>query len=571
MGRRNQGSRLGHLVICGKTVELMNRRTWFQLLSVLSVARAQQPPAPEPTKVTKDQLDAALKLIGLEFDDKQKEMMLAGLGRALDGYGKLRKIDVPLDTEPAIAFHPGLPGRTVPAGKPRFQPLSKRAPQSVPKDDELAYLPVTDLAALVRAKKVTSTQLTELYLARLKKHAPTLNCVVTLTEDRARSQAARADEEIRRGKYRGPLHGIPWGAKDLFATKGIPTTWGAEPFRQQMIDCDATVVERLDHAGAVLLAKLSMGALAMGGLWFGGMTKTPWKPDQTSSGSSAGSAATTAAGLVGFAIGTETLGSIVSPSIRCGTVGLRPTYGRVSRYGAMGLSWTMDKIGPICRGVEDCALVLNAIYGPDGKDRTVTADPFHWEPSKPLSQLRIGVLQKAFNDTKGDDKKVYDQALADLQKAGVSMKPVEIEDKESSEIIFLLNTEAAAAFDDITRDGRVSQLKDQGANAWPNSFRTSRLIPAVEYIRAQRVRTLLQQRMERFFADWDVLVGPPYSLLRLTNLTGSPEVVVPCGFVEGMPRCLGFYGRIYDEGSPLRVALAYQQATAWHTQHPPGF
>ena len=542
----------------------MDRRTWFQLLATVSVASAQQP-------LTREHLDDALKLLGLEFDDKQKEMMLAGLKRAMDGYDKLRKIDVPLDTEPAIAFHPGLPGRALPSGKPRFQPLPRRAPQAVPKDEDLAYLPVTELAALLRSKKVTSTQLTELYLARLKKHAPTLNCVITFTEERARRQAARADEEIRKGKYRGPLHGIPWGAKDLFATKGVPTTWGAEPFRGQIIDYDATVVERLDNAGAVLIAKLSMGALAMGGLWFGGMTKTPWKTDLTSSGSSAGSAAATAAGLVGFALGTETLGSIVTPSIRCGTVGLRPTYGRVSRYGAMGLSWTMDKVGPICRGVEDCALVLNAIHGPDGKDRTVTADPLHWEPAKPLSQLRIGVLQKAFDETKGDDKKIYDQALADLAKAGVSMKPVEVEDKDSAQIIFLLNAEAAAAFDDITRDGRVAQLKDQAANAWPNSFRTSRLIPAVEYLRAQRVRTLLQQRMERLFAEWDVLVGPPFTLLRLTNLTGHPEVVVRCGFVDGMPRGLGFYGPLYNEGAPLRVALAYEQATAWHTQRPPGF
>ena len=407
-----------------------------------------------------------------------------------------------------------------------------------------------------------------MYLERLKKHAPALNCVITLTEDLALEQAAAADGEIRRGKYRGALHGIPWGAKDLLATKGIPTTWGAEPFRKQVIGYDATVVERLRNAGAVLVAKLSMGALAQGGLWFGGMTRTPWKTDQTSSGSSAGSAAATAAGLVGFAIGTETLGSIVSPSIRCGVVGLRPTYGRVSRYGAMGLSWSMDKIGPICRGVQDCALVLDAIHGPDGRDRTVTSDPFHWEPRKPLAGLRIGFLQKAFERFKDAEKKVYEQALADLGKAGVAMKPVELSDEDGQRLRFLLVAEAAAAFDDITRDGRVAELKGQAANDWPNTFRASRLIPAVEYIRAQRARTLLIQKMEKFFADWDVIVTPPYGLLTTTNLTGHPQVVAPCGFVDGMPRGLSFIGNLYDEGSPLRVALAYEQATEWHTRRP---
>ena len=550
----------------------MHRRHWIQLVSILSLARTNakaQPPPAAPQRVSKEQLSAALKLIGLEFDDKQQEMMLPGVNRALDVFERLRKIDVPLDTEPAFAFHPGLPGRTASTEKPRFQPtIGATTKRDWKSTEELAFLPVTELAPLVRAKKISSTELTKMYLARLKTYSPKLNCVITLTEDLALQQASRADEEIRRGKYRGPLHGIPWGAKDLFATKGIPTTWGAEPYQKQVIDHDATVVERLEKAGAVLLAKLSMGALAMGGLWFGGMTKTPWKIEETSSGSSAGSASATAAGLVGFSLGTETLGSIISPSIRCGVVGLRPTYGRVSRYGAMGLSWTMDKIGPICRSVEDCALVLNAIYGPDGRDRTVTADPLHWEPRKPLASLRIGLLEKAFGEVKDDEKKIYGQALADLKKAGIPMKPVTPPEDTSGQIVFLLSVEAAAAFDDITRDGRVTQLKGQQRGDWPNSFRTNRIVPAVEYIRAQRVRTKLVESTERFFADWDVLIGPPQALLRLTNLTGHPEVVVPCGFVDGMPRGLGFYGRLYDEGSPLRVALAYEQSTDWHTKRP---
>jgi Asp-tRNA(Asn)/Glu-tRNA(Gln) amidotransferase A subunit family amidase len=551
----------------------MDRRTWLQLIGILASARtglAQRPSTAAEPKVDKDQIVAALKLLGLEFTGPQIDMMLRDVNRSLASYENLRKVEVPLDTEPAFSFHPGPAGRQAAKGPARFRPTIRKAPaastwKSV---EDLAFLSVTELAPLVRARRVSSIDLTKMYLARLKKHSPALNCVITLTEELALEQAAAADREIRRGKYRGPLHGIPWGAKDLLATKGIRTTWGAEPFEKQVIGYDATVVERLRAAGAVLVAKLSMGALAQGGLWFGGMTKTPWKPEQTSSGSSAGSASATAAGLVGFAIGTETLGSIVSPCIRCGVVGLRPTYGRVSRYGAMGLSWTMDKIGPICRGVEDCALVLNAIHGPDGRDRTVAADPLHWEPRKPLAGLRIGVLQKAFERFKDEEKKIYDRALDDLKKAGVAMKPVDLGDGEGQRLRFLLMAEAAAAFDDITRDGRVTQLKGQAAGDWPNTFRASRLIPAVEYIRAQRARTLLIEKMERFFADWDVIVTPPYGLLTTTNLTGHPQVVVPCGFVDGMPCGLSFLGKLYDEGSPLRVALAYEQATEWHTRHP---
>jgi Asp-tRNA(Asn)/Glu-tRNA(Gln) amidotransferase A subunit family amidase len=313
-----------------------------------------------------------------------------------------------------------------------------------------------------------------------------------------------------------------------------------------------------------------MGALAMGGLWFNGMTKTPWKPALTSSGSSAGSASATAAGLVGFSIGTETLGSIISPSIRCGTVGLRPTYGRVSRHGAMALSWTMDKIGPICRSVEDTALVLQAIYGPDGRDSTVLDAPFLWDPARKLSSLKIGIVQGDFDTLKEDEKALYQQAIADLKKAGVKMTPVVIPEFDVNPLRIILNAEAAAAFDDITRDGAVDKLRDQSAGAWPNSFRTSRMIPAVEYIRASRARTLLMQTMDKFFADWDVIVSPPYAgnLLTTTNLTGHPQVVVPCGFVDGLPRGLVFTGRVCEEGSPLRVALAFEKATKWHLQKP---
>ncbi|MBI5281642.1 MAG: amidase [Candidatus Solibacter usitatus] len=545
----------------------MDRRQWVQLLAVLTAARRGRAAA----KFTREELAAGLKLMGLEFGGAQMDMMLAGVNRAADDYERLRGIDIPLDTEPAFSFHPGLAGRQPNAGPARFKPSVVRAPKKKTwaSVEELAFLPVTQLAPLVRARLVTSTELTRMYLERLKRYGPKLLCVVTLTEELALEQARAADAEIAAGKCRGPLHGIPYGLKDLFATKGIKTTWGAEPFREQVIDSDSTVYTRLREAGGVLVAKLSTGALAMGGMWFGGMTKTPWNMEQTSSGSSAGPASATSAGLVGYAIGTETRGSIVSPAIRCGTVGLRPTYGRVPRSGAMGLSWTMDKVGPLCRAVEDCALVLNAIHGPDGHDRTVTGAPLNWEPARPLAGLRIGVAQKAFDQASGEMKEVQLKALEDLKRAGAVMKPVEMPDATAGTLGFILSAEAAAAFDDITRDGRVGQLRDQAANAWPNSFRTSRLIPAVEYIRAQRARTLLMEKMEKFFEEWDVVVCPPYAHLSSTNLTGHPQVVVPCGFVKGMPAGLSFIGRLWEEGLPLRVALAYEQATEWHSKRPP--
>src|ERR1041385_1425688 len=363
-------------------------------------AQASPSPSPQP-RIKKDDLEHAEKIIGIDFNDKQEEMALPGVNRLLDSYEAVRKIDVPLDTEPAIVFHPELPGFHVkrPKLKTKFR-FGSNEPAQFKSVEDLAFATVPQLAELIRTRKISSVELTKMYLSRLKKYGPKLLCVVTLTEEVALKQAQDADNDLKRGKYRGPLHGIPWGAKDLFATKGTPTTWGAEPYRDQMIDYDATVVERLREAGAVLLAKLSMGALAQGPRWFAGVTRNPWQVEddrQGSSGSSAGSASATSAGLVGFSLGTETLGSIVSPSSRCGVTGLRPTYGRVSRYGAMGLSWTMDKIGPMCRGVEDCAAALNAIYGPDGKDITVGDAPFNWNPDTNINTLRIGYLKTEFD------------------------------------------------------------------------------------------------------------------------------------------------------------------------------
>jgi Asp-tRNA(Asn)/Glu-tRNA(Gln) amidotransferase A subunit family amidase len=541
------------------------------------IANAEQAQQQAPQGVTKETLRAAEQLIGIELTDAQEAMALPGVNRNLASYEALRKIDVPLDTEPAIAFHPAPPGKKFNAAKTKIK-ASKVEPPKFKSIEELAFSTVTQLAELVRTKQVSPVELTKMYLARLKKYGPALLCVVTLTEELALKQAEEAEREIRRGKYRGPLHGIPCGVKDLFATEGIKTTWGAEPYRDQMIDYDSTVVERLRDAGAALLAKLSMGALAQGGRWFAGMTRNPWQPEETnigSSGSSAGSASATAAGLVGFAIGTETLGSIVSPSSRCGVTGLRPTYGRVSRYGAMGLSWTMDKIGPICRGVEDCALVLDAIYGPDGRDITVGDAAFNWNPARPLAQMRIGYVKAEFgqrgNQSAGEERKnIYQEALDALRQAGAKLEPIELPHFSAQSLRIILNAEAAAAFDDITRDGRVNQLSGQSANDWPNSFRTSRFIPAVEYIRAQRARTLLMREMDSLMSKWDVFVtpAPGSASLLITNLTGHPAVVTPCGFINGLPQSIMFTGNLYDEAAPLRVALAYERATKWHTMHP---
>src|SRR5712692_3597969 len=554
----------------------LKRRTWLKLLAVLAAgprgAVAQAPAASKepPQRVTKEMLAHALETIGLEFSEAHQAMMLPGVNRALAQYEALRKIEIPSETEPAFRFTPRLPGKSYGNGPGRFEPTRTLAPKSATwkSVEELAFLPVTELAPLVRSRLVTSSELTRMYLGRLKKYAPKLNCVITLTEELALAQAEQADREIRAGRYRGALHGVPWGAKDLFATKGIRTTWGAEPYQNQVFDYDATVVERLAKAGAVLVAKLSMGALAQGGLWFGGMTKTPWNIEQSSSGSSAGSASATAAGLVGFSLGTETLGSIISPSVRCGVVGLRPTYGRVSRYGVMGLSWTMDKIGPLCRSVEDCALVLHAIYGPDGRDMTVGDAPLDWDPKTPLERLRVGLLKADFEKMEGEEKAVYEKALEDLKKAGARLEPAELPAFPAAALRGILVAEAAAAFDDLTRSGGVNQLRGQNAGDWPNTFRTSRMIPAVEYIRAQRARTLLMRDMDKLMSQWDVLVGRPGASLLPTNLTGHPQVVAPCGFVKGMPQGLLFTGRLYEEGTMVRAALGFEQGTGWREMRP---
>jgi len=409
-----------------------------------------------------------------------------------------------------------------------------------------------------------------MYLKRLKKYGPVLQCVITLTEDLAMKQAKQADEDIASGKYRGLLHGIPYGAKDLLAVKGYKTTWGATPYKDQMIDVDATVIKKLEEAGAVLVAKLTMGALAWGDVWFGGKTRNPWDTTKGSSGSSAGSASAVSAGLVPFAIGTETWGSIVSPSTICGVTGLRPTYGRVSRYGAMALSWSMDKIGPICRNAEDCAIVFNAIYGLDSKDQTLFDIPFNYNPEINLKRLRIGYLK---NDLEKDSafKKQDSLTIETFKKLGAKLIPIELPKIPVNDISFILSSEAAAAFDELTRSNRDDLLVRQIKNAWPNVFRTHRFVPAVEYINANRVRFQLIQEMAKLMKEVDLYIAPSWEgdNLLLTNLSGHPCVVVPNGFSEdGTPTSITFIGNLFDEGKIIAVAKAFQNATDFHLKHP---
>jgi len=577
------------------------------------IARQQAPSRIEPAT-----LDSAEKIFGVDFTDAEEQAAAAGVGRNLSSFEQLRELNIPLDTEPAITFHPYLPGKrpkgpATPGAKMKVT-LTPPAARSSSIED-LAFLPITSLAPLLQRRDVSSTDLTKMYLERIKKYGPKLNCIVTLTENLALEQAARADRDIKAGKYTGPLHGIPWGAKDLFAAKGIPTTWGAGPFQNQVFDYDATIVERLTAAGAVLVAKLSMGALAQGDNWFRGRTNNPWNLERGSSGSSAGPGSATAGGLVVFGIGTETRGSIISPSAENGVTGLRPTYGRVSRYGAMALSWMMDKIGPMCRSVEDCAIVFNAIYGPDGRDETTADAPFVWNADIPLSKLRIAYLKNEFNPppptagragrggppigggvpagagARGGDAgagrgrgaltpeeqqrqrearlKIFNDVLDVYKKAGARLEPVEMPSNITSianNIGFILTTEGAAAFDDLTRS---QDINDPSLGAWPNAFRTHRFVPAVEYIRAQRARTLLIREMETFMSQYDAFLSPTTSAtLPVTNLTGHPAISLKAGFVDNRPIELMVTGRLYDEATILRVALAYERGTDWHNQNP---
>ncbi|MFQ5641394.1 MAG: amidase [bacterium] len=558
----------------------LNRRQFLAYFSSLGLSSTLLPGAlwarlqeDKKQKITKELLHDAEQLAGLEFTDSERELMVEGLNESLEKYEELREISIANSVSPAVQFNPVLPGMTFEISKKPLR-MSTIAPPKRPENlEDVAFWPVTQLAELIKRGTVTSVELTEMYLARLKRFDPKLECVVTLTEDLALKQAKRADREIAAGKYRGPLHGIPWGAKDLLAKKGYKTTWGAMPYKEQVIDIDATVVTRLQEAGAVLVAKLTLGALAWGDVWYGGKTKNPWNIEQGSSGSSAGPGAATAAGLVGFSIGTETWGSIVSPSTRCGVTGLRPTYGRVSRYGAMALSWSMDKIGPMCRSVEDCALVFDAITGPDNRDGTLVDLPFNWDANLDVKKLRIGYVKSAFErERENKEGKAFDDAtLETLRSLGINLIPIELPDRPVSAMSFILSVEAAAAFDELTRSNRDDLMVRQIKNAWPNAFRQARMIPAVEYVQANRLRTLVMEDMAKLMSEIDVYVVPSFggSNLLMTNLTGHPTVVLPNGFTEkGTPTSISFVGKLFGEAAMLAVAKAYQDATDFHLRHP---
>jgi Asp-tRNA(Asn)/Glu-tRNA(Gln) amidotransferase A subunit family amidase len=586
---------------------------------------------PEQPKITPEMIDQAAALAGVgPFPAAQKQMMLDALNDQRSGYDAIRALNLPNSVPPAYAFHPlppekrgeektncytEAPGTVIGIDSAGSPPA---APAHV---EDLAFATVGKLAALLLNRKITSLALTQMYIDRLKRYDAKLHFVITLTEERAIAQAKKADEEIAAGNYRGPLHGIPWGAKDLLAVKGYPTTWGAGGFEKQSFDEDATVVQRLDKAGAVLVAKFTLGALAMGDKWFGGRTRNPWNPAQGSSGSSAGSASAVAAGCVAFAIGSETLGSIASPSTRCGCTGLRPTFGLVPRTGAMALSWTMDKLGPICRSVEDCSLVLETISGPDGGD--LSAAPVHYEGTGvDWHRLRIGYFKSSFdapeplkrkeaapNETP-EEKKKREDANAELQAArarreydrryelaaldklramGVKLVPVELPKLPWEAMIPLLTAEAAAAFDDLTRTGRDQLLTEQGPEDWPNDFRVARFYPAVEYIQANRARTLGVRQLSALFEQVDIIVTPSLDeQLVATNMTGHPALILPNGLRgddaprppaiddgnhddiggPGTPVSLTFLAGHYQEASLVAFAGAYQQATGFEKAHP---
>ncbi len=590
-------------------------------------AQAQEPGSggkqPELPKITQEMIDQAAELAGVgPFTEEQKKTMLDGLNNQRGSYQPIREMKLENSVPPAYVFHP-LPAGAILQTPRQPNPSSRRIEVSAPAHiEDLAFATIGDLSALLRARKITSLALTQMYISRLNRYDPKLHFVITLIEERALAKARQADEEIGAGKYRGSLHGIPWGAKDLLAVKGYPTTWGAGGFEHQSFDEDATVAQRLDAAGAVLVVKFTLGALAMGDVWFGGRTRNPWNTEQGSSGSSAGSASGVAAGCVGFAIGSETLGSISSPCTRCGVTGLRPTFGFVPRTGAMALSWTMDKLGPICRSVEDCALVLEAIHGPDGKDMSAASASFDWNPDFDWRSLRIGYLKSEFDppepfkpreaapDESDEGKKkreienqrgqaaherrIYDRrydlaALDKLRSMGVNLIAVELPKLPYGAMARVLEAEAAAAFDDLTMSGRDRLLTAQGPGDWPNTFRIARFYPAVEYIQANRARTVAIRQVSALFEQVDVIVAPTFGeQLVCTNLTGHPALIVPNGLrgdnaprplkIEdtdrddiggpGTPVSITFLAGHYQDARLAAFANAYQQATGFQKLHP---
>jgi Asp-tRNA(Asn)/Glu-tRNA(Gln) amidotransferase A subunit family amidase len=545
------------------------RGTVIGLIAFLLAASVAQPAEPSAS-ITSNEVAQAAHLLALEFTPTEAAQAAANVNRQRETLVELHRESFQNSLAPALVFDPRPPGFKMPSGPDGTRWAQPTGVQLPTRREDLAFYSVAELSVLIRSRQLRSVDLTRFCLDRLKRYGPALHCVVTLTEERALDEARRADAELNAGRWRGPLHGIPYGAKDLLAVKGIRTTWGAPPFTNQVFDADATVIKNLGEAGAVLVAKLSLGELAMGDVWFGGLTRNPWKPDTGSSGSSAGSAAAVAAGLVPFALGSETLGSIVSPSTVCGVTGLRPTFGRVSRTGAMTLCWSMDKLGPLARSAGDCALVLDAIRGADGKDLSAINAPFRYVSGRSLKDLRIGVLQEYFDRDYGN--RTNDLAsLEVLRSLGARLRSVALPKIPKAPLYLILNAEAATAFDELTRNNLDDQLVQQDDGSWPNAFRSARFISAVDYLQANRLRTRLMAEMDALFADLDVLVAPTWmgNTLLYGNLTGHPCVVVPNGDKTGRAQAsLCFLGKLFGEGEALEAAAAYQAATKWHRQLP---
>jgi Asp-tRNA(Asn)/Glu-tRNA(Gln) amidotransferase A subunit family amidase len=547
-------------------------------------------------RVTAAMLANALAVAGLTFSEEDQKAMLQAVNRSVGTYEELRKLAIPNDVAPPFYFSPLVPGMKVNRTREplRFSAPAVKRPANL---EEVAYWPILNLAQLIKTRQVTSVELTEMYLARLHKHNEKLNCVVTFLDELARVQAKESDQEIAAGKYRGPLHGIPWGAKDIIAVKGYKTTWGSGAYQDQIIDENASVVDMLREAGAVLVAKLTTGELAQGDRWFGGMTRNPWNTEEGSSGSSAGPASATAGGLVAFGIGSETSGSILSPSARCGVTGLRPTFGRISRHGVMALSWTQDRLGPLCRSVEDCAVVMSVIGKPDNRDLSVADLPFNWNARADIKKLRVGFIKDAFDNPR--DQRTLDQ----VQSLGFKLVPVTVPEAPSDSVGF--GVESAAFFDELIRTDRDKKMTNPGR---VSGFRPARLVPAVDYLQSQRARMMMMMKLAEATADVDVYVvpanqgggggaagrgaaaptdgaasapaggrgrggagfrGPVGRHFSMANSAGYPAVSMPNGFLEsGSPAAITFYARPFGESELLALAKAYQDASGHHLKHP---
>jgi len=545
----------------------MKKFTLVLFIGCFGLVKAQD------TTITKADIKSAAKLFDIQFTQKEIDTLYSDVIDNIANYKAMHSLSLP-NSVGLITWQLATP---IPANRKNTVvnlPLTK---VELPKNkNDLAFFDISELAYLIKNKKITSLALTQFFIERIKKFGDTLECVISIQEDIAYAQAKKADEELAQGKYRGLLHGIPYGLKDLFAVKGTKTTWGAAPYKNQIIDEDAFVYTQLKNAGAVLVAKFTLGALAMGDYWYGGRTKNPWNLKYGSSGSSAGSTAATVAGLVPFAIGTETYGSIVSPSTQCGATGLRPTFGSISRSGAMALSYSLDKVGPICRSANDAAIVFNYIHGTDGKDLSAFNTPFNYQPIKDVKKLRVAYAKNYFDKIKDTSRSEW-KVLASFKKLGVELIPIEFPDSgvyNFNIMDVVIGVECGAQFDEMTRLNIDDELTRQTKYDWPNQFRTARFVPAIEYINAQRHRTILMQKVNDVIKKYDVIIcpsrGPAGNQTAITNLTGHPVVCMPTGFdsKSNLPTGITFVGNLYDEGTILNIAKLYQDNSNWNKKHP---